>query len=73
VGGSAFVQLTEAVNDQNGSFLFNTPPADTDRRLHGYLDDARRRGHRYAGRRFSFVLGEDIADGSLVKMAPDPV
>lgn len=66
VNGTAFLQLTEAVNDQNGAFLQNTPAGVTS------IADFTATwmmlvggGTAVPADGFSFVLADDISDGSF--------
>jgi hypothetical protein len=66
VGGSAFMQLTEAVNDQTGSFLLDAPAgsmpiADFTATWMMLVGG----GTAVPADGFSFVLGDDIPDGSF--------
>jgi hypothetical protein len=60
------VQLTEAVNDQGGSFLLNTPAGSTP--INDFTATWMMRvggGTAVPADGFSFVLGPDLADGSF--------
>ena len=66
VNDSAFLQLTEAVNDQAGSFLLNTPAGSEP--INDFTATWMMRvggGTAVPADGFSFVLGEDITDGTF--------
>lgn len=66
VGDSAFLQLTEAVNDQSGSFLLDTPAGTAP--IKDFTATWMMRvggGTAVPADGFSFVLGSDVVDGTF--------
>lgn len=66
VNDTGFLQLTEAINDQSASFLLNTPAGAAP--IHDFTATWMMRvggGTAVPADGFSFVLGDDIADGTF--------